>query len=481
MQNNKHKGFTIVEVVIALAIFAILMGPIVEALVSSLKNTTKSKEIQYRNEFAENLMEYAKEDSLETVLAGSHLQDLGVYDLKIPTKNASGEYIDNDFYDKDVMTNPTTSKDAEYENFYIKGSMNLGTKHTKYSYVMEISSKQYAKNEVDEGLPNPNTQKLGVVEDLDYTKVALINGTIANYDQAVANAFLARKIELLRTGAPEKYQQYISSVEQNNLFSKDTGARIITVKVEGNATQGYMVSCILDYYDYSVVVLDNGVSIGDTMLDGIQYTPYTGHFDVLPDIYLMYNACVYNGAYASTDYIAFDTSGVTDKTPVTAFIVETAETYSDEIANALNDHTNPSLIYNSNLLSHGFTDRNNVQICMAATNNSVLSDNGKSLLNIYHNFWTEVDETGNPVAQTTKNKKNDKIFGDDVSENLIGLLANGPYKHLCPEATIGSLNEATQEERGLYTIKVWMNQGEISDVDTSVEPIISGTKGGNES
>ena len=50
-------------------------------------------------------------------------------------------------------------------------------------------------------------------------------------------------------------------------------------------------------------------------------------------------------------------------------------------------------------------------------------------------------------------------------------------------AFFGSLNEAKQESRGLYEIKVWMMEGDdpsLIDINTSV-PIMTATKGGNES
>lgn len=503
MQNNKNKGFSIVEVVIALAIFAILMLPIVSSLAGSMKNTTKAKTVQYRNEFTENLMEYAKETPLDDLLTPGYLESIGSFDVnRSSTLNQTLKVSDP----ADPTGNTKIDTGKEFDTYKIKGSVNLGTQHKKYSYVMEISNAKYAEKEYkDPTYTNPNDTNLGVVEDLDHTKVALINGTIANYDKAVANAFLAKKIEILREKSPEKYEQYISSENQVDIFSEDTASRVITVKVKGNINDGYVVSCILTYHDNSTISLDNGGNMSAYLTDDIVYTPYAAKFDKLPDIYLMYNSCVYNGAYADTDYIVFDLNEMDDapgKEPeVNVFVVETAESRSSTIADVLNKPNGENLIYDKADLTHGTRERNDVKICMAATYNSKLKDsNGESLLHIYHNFWTKENpnKTGYLLEQTGNNKKNEFIFGDGVSykyivkdsngndvekehtDKLIGLLTdNTKYKALVPDATIGHLNEASQENRGLYTIKIWMSEGEIDKVDTNAEPIITGTKGGN--
>ena len=64
MTKKENRGFSIVEIVIAVAIFAIMMIPIGNAIISSLKDSSDAKELQYRNEFAENALEYVKSASM---------------------------------------------------------------------------------------------------------------------------------------------------------------------------------------------------------------------------------------------------------------------------------------------------------------------------------------------------------------------------------------------------------------------------------
>ena len=55
MMRKYNKGVTLVEVLIALAVFLILMLPLVSSLITSVKTTDSGKELQSRNDFAEVL------------------------------------------------------------------------------------------------------------------------------------------------------------------------------------------------------------------------------------------------------------------------------------------------------------------------------------------------------------------------------------------------------------------------------------------
>ena len=83
--SKNNNGFSMVEVLIAIAIFAILLIPIVSGIIRSMNRTTDAKTLQYRNEFAENVMEYVKEESLENILRGKYFASVGSYLESDPT------------------------------------------------------------------------------------------------------------------------------------------------------------------------------------------------------------------------------------------------------------------------------------------------------------------------------------------------------------------------------------------------------------
>jgi len=547
MFKKKNKGFSIVEILISVTIFAILMIPIVSGIVSSLKNSTSAKDLQYRNDFAENMMEYVKQDSLENIITGKYFDSIGVYN----TGKKGAFYVEDmtKGYDANLkgiasvlgssnvsstkseqyFTDPSTGAETyyPYEKYDFSGTVKLGTKHTPYVYNIEVSNEYYAQKqkvttEAGGKYVNPNNLALGVVEDIDYTKIALINGTIANYDSAVTEAYLTRKAEALKKYAPGQYQVFMNQAQGGDFFQKDSATRMIAIVVKGSEDAGYTVECRLIYHDNNESgKLSDPQNSNQSYLkeDYIEYKPFTYNYDpvieggeivekaFLPNIYLMYNVCLYNGVYSADDYIVVDTSGVTDDTPVNLFIVQTAETYSNTLlsgdaslssqaykastAAAVNKgkHT----LYNSNITDDTIT-HDTVRVHMIATSGSHLNN-----LSVYHNLEDTVGSTGDQknylfeqgTTLTGKNNAGYMISTDATTGALDfykypGSSTAWTYKALVGSgsgnATVDSLNAAKEESRGLYRVKIWMEEGsDPSKIDKTKDPIITGTKGGNES
>lgn len=519
-----NSGFTIVEVLIALAVLSVLIISIASVISSSLNNSVTSKELQYRNELAENLLEYAKGDSVDNILNTSYFTDaMGCYDVyandpvnvsygtKAPgTGLGSASDTANSQYDYEVTRNEggsmvTATEYALYDRNIITGKMDIGTTHETYSWLMEISSEDYAKKEADSAgaFVNPNNTKLGIVEDMDYTKVALIPGTIANYDAGVSNAFLTRKLQLLRELDPTRYEAYVRDADTGavNPFAGDKVRRRIIISAKNLPASeggGYEVTCVLKYTDDSSYVMTSGTRMKDALisrdLNEVEYKPFSQYYDELPNIYLMYNVCVYNGAYADEDYIILDTSGITDGTVPNFFIVETAATYDgggkDKVLNYWAECKNNGIIteeeYNAltkEIDALSGTLYNNDVASGAATRNDtrlyIMEDLNSNDLKLYHNF-NQKDRNDNQL--TTTNVIPDALPTDNtvipwathylpVSGNLV---------------EYDALNKANQENRGLYTVRIWMVKSDsISDVineyDTGKDPVLTGTKGGDES
>lgn len=519
MRRKLNKGVSMVEILIAIAIFMILMGPIVGGIISSMNNTTEAKTLQYRNEYVENMMEYVKQDTIADVVDGQYLTSIGSNSLATsatfyiePGKTTYDPSLDevaqvltdngvaistaeSELYSTDSMGKMTF---YPYETYMLSGKVKLGTKKETYSYKMEISNKYYAEKEASSGgaFVNPNNLALGVVEDIDHTKIALINGTIANYDSSVSKAFLTKKLEVLKRLEPDWYETYAQQETAVDMFPNDTATRLITVKVTGSEDSGYKVTCSLKYRDNC----EWKPSLKSEMDDYyIEYVPFEFNYPVdtntnkatLPNIYLMYNVCVYNGLFSADDYVAIDTKGVTDDTKVNLFIVETAETYSDNIiqanadivsTDAAGDPIRPTL-YNNNLTAD-YVQRKDVAVHLAAAKGSDLQN-----LSVYHNF--DIDgrsSTNNEKSNRVYYKASDAdLFNFDFSATdyvpLVTYNAAGSkidYTHSV--ANFEHLDKAEQETRGLYDIKVWMVKGDdIDAVDTSKPPVMTGTKGGNES
>lgn len=525
MQKVNNKGFSMVEILISIAIFAILMMPIVSGIISSMKNTTRAKDLQYRNEFAENVVEYVKQDSLENVLKGDYFKTIGSYtaDPNLPI-NAQGTF----YYDPTVGTydsslkkfvNAITQKYGAtkvssvqstvssgrgsnkkyypFENYMITGQVKLGSKDTVYSYKMQISNEYYANKEKGGSYVNPNNLALGIVEDIDYTQVALINGTIANYDESVSNAFLTKKIEVLKEKDPTWYDVYKNQQNLNStLFPDDTAMRVILVKVSGKASTGYKVTCSLKYHDNCET---NATVRSELSNYYIEYMPFEYNYEVdsstgvatLPSIYLMYNACLYNGQFSKDDFIVLDTTELTDDTPVDFFIVQTAETYSSDLraANpelADGDSTDASgnpvykKLYNNNLAVDTVT-RSMINVHLGAKSGSKLSN-----VSVYHNFDEGTNTDINHKSKNILYKDDNPAFYTAKFSSAAGyqplINTNSSDPDIESVLRVAPLNKAQQESRGLYQIKLWMEEtSDINEVDVTKSPIITATKGGDES
>lgn len=492
MTKKKNTGFSMVEILISLAIFALLMIPIVSGIISSLKGSTTSKELQYRNEFAENLMEHIKSVPIDDI------QDEEYY---IKHGTTAGTF----HAEAPVITNHTIKGSTEVvkqTEFAITGKTQIGTRKTTYSYRVEVDNGYYVDKKVnDADFLDPNNLALGIVEDIDYNKVALIDGTILNYDSAAAKSFKTKKLQVLKETDETGYRQQIEGTGVD-LFAGDTASRLMTIEVSGSESKGYTVKCLLDY-------MDDNTMLGTD--NHIQYVPYAKTFDKeLPNIYLMYNPCYYNTDYSADDYIMVDTSGLEDITDVNIFLVEIAKQYSDNIVKGAGDtlatEDAGKILYNNTTYNGG--ERENVKIHMVAAGKTT-GTMDLSNIHVYHNIGDNEDAEGNSKinekssiwnfwykqsSQITEDERNNgvdpavdsklNLFLNKLNEGLaaserksVVALVSGSGK----DAEVGSMNAATEENRSLYQVKIWLKEESEGAIDTSVDlPILQGTKGGNE-
>lgn len=580
MQKNKNNGFSMVEIIISVAIFSILIIPIISGIISSLKNTTNAKTLQLRNEFAENVMEYVKTDSLDNILSGEYLGSAGSYVSDASSKAAtvsatfytangikydsslndiydqlhaegSNIYIKETAYDNGQSYGTPSYKRFPYEEYLVSGKVKVGPEHDTYAYKLLLTNEAYAKAEQDSAdalgntsYINPNNSSFGVVEDIDYQKIALINGTIANYDSSVSNAFLSRKIEALKAVNPDWYDIYTNQTSDPDLFPGDTVTRRIVIYVSGSYQGGYHVKCKLIYHDNCESRADVRNYLKTNGADTIEYEPFQYDYPAktaLPNIYLMYNVCVYNNMYSPHDYIIVDISGVTDyqetvnlqgdvlavNRPINVFIVETAAQIDTALLDANSDLTdvstdekkkknsnnvlykkstkkagNTDLVMYNNSVSTGLADRKDVQIHILTTRKSA-QHNWLKNLHIYHNF-----DINNAI--TGANTKNSKILYNAATSGVLPAEIIAPNTYPTPMdsstpdtndayvaingsvkradntyvdgASVESLSDAKDENRGLYQVKIWMQKGDNpDDIDIrSTQPILTATKGDDE-
>lgn len=478
MVRKVNKGVSLVEVLIALAIFMVMMMPIVSALISSMKTTTTGKELQYRNEYAQNLIESMKEVSIDVLDKAdtTYFEKLGSTGVAITHTTSM---YDDKKADGSIAQYP-------YETYEITGKTYLGTERTEYSYLIEMSSYEYAKAQAAGSL-NPNNLTSGVVEDLDKDEVALISATLANYDTPAYDALLTKKMSELRE-RQEKNSKAYDPVKDVELFDNDTGNRIINLAVSGDASSGYDVVCTLYYSDDCKEAAADGGTIGQA-IGMVDYTPYSEHFKKLPNIYLMYNVGVYNGQYMD-DYITYDLSGLHDSPEVNVFVIETASNYSTDVKTTNSANGGNWLKGSSDGLyrkANG-VNRDNATIGMAISATG-LTDEKKNNFHVYHNMsaplrsdYNTDSEYNAAVAEWNNHSKNEDVRYDKTIANTVKNLFSNPAIHVySPLTNVTSLNKALSGNRGLYEVKIWMQEGDKDAAALrSLTPVIQGTRGGGE-
>ncbi|MCM1497746.1 MAG: prepilin-type N-terminal cleavage/methylation domain-containing protein [Clostridium sp.] len=494
MKKRKNTGFSIVEILISLTIFMLLMMPIVSGIISSLNMSTDAKELQYRNEFAENLMEHVKAVPIDEVRDEDYYLKNGTTSGTFQPGTKERRIIPADL-DGDGTIG--SNEKLDQTRYFIQGDTVLGTQKTPYSYAIEIDNEYYVQKQIaDPTFVDPNNLALGIVEDIDYNKVALIDGTILNYDVAASKAFKAKKLQALKEVDETGYQQQIEGTGVD-LFARDTASRLTTIEVSGDSIAGFQVRCLVDYIDYnSSLGTDNHV----------QYVPYAQSFTgELPNIYLMYNPCYYNNDYSADDYIVVDTTDLTS-TEVNVFLVEIAKTYSDRIvaSNSLKEGEEGKVLYREEVKNGGY--RENVKIHIAA---AVSYAQDLKNIKVYHNIGNNSDSAGNTLPNQKSDlyhlcyKQASLISSEESAGGMVSAvdakllqfqdiinagLSSGEvksYKPLCSgsafDATVGWLNGATEENRSLYKVRVWLKKKSDGAIDINVDqPILQGTKGGNE-
>ena len=140
---NNNKGFSLVDIMIAIAVLAILITPIILQVTTTINTSAKAKEKQYVVDSAASVMEYFKQTSMDDIKKNAPT----VTDKNIDFKTS--ELIDN--------MDTVSFKGAEC-HIFVNGSDTGCVEVTDSSYV------------------DPNSVSLGNIQDLDSDKIAIIEG-----------------------------------------------------------------------------------------------------------------------------------------------------------------------------------------------------------------------------------------------------------------------------------------------------------------
>lgn len=387
MVKLNNKGFSLVEVIIAAAIFAILVYPITTALISASNTGTKSRKKQYAVETAEEVLEAFKTADLDASTIELPADDSSVYKFnyvpsdsevakKTSTRTVTIVGYENGVNDDDGTYNYTSDdsmKDDDDQNItvtattsvYSSDDVAIGTSYEKYACDVEVDDAAYqvfkkgyvlvgyadtAKtqavvkvNEKGNGPAETNVSSSGVIRNLNGDTAAIIvtatYNSIAennNLDNLAYQNFLDQKKSLIRRS---EYSAIAAQLDKGvDIFGEDMFEKTTTIKITKTGEESnlkYTVTCSVVYKDNTKLAAIKSEYENEDSGDNI-YEPELGYdtpgvvyeqtfSGELPPIYLIYVPALCNGKYCDSDNIVIDNEGIkNDDLKANVYVLETA-------------------------------------------------------------------------------------------------------------------------------------------------------------
>ena len=340
MARKNNKGFSVVEIVIAIAILSILLVPIVTQISQTFRTSRNAKKQQNVTDNAVYLMEDFQQASLD--------------DLKDKYGTPTPTQVECQVYDKDG--NKITGAVVKYNAYLYKpDDVELGTDKSNYKRTVvlddlsaclmsydagggkgykiassttrltgfdanednETSTYMYDDKgyvvgvvcELTDRISNPNEVNLGNMQDMDSSKVAIVAGTAANFDAQAENAFFSLAMDKLKETDYDSWEQAMLQVNNDSVLNQ-YGNLANTKKV----TKIYIDKLHDDVKnkDYYLVSVDVTYK-NEKLTDVLNYNVYSQKFymDECPDVYFEYQPYAAESSktsviYSANDYILVD-------------------------------------------------------------------------------------------------------------------------------------------------------------------------------
>jgi len=352
---KKNKGFSLIEVVIAVAVLGLLITPILTQIVQTSNTSRRAKERQAAVENAEYITNFiqrtdkseldkSSSDGVSDInITGKNyyanvickMVDTSGNDIKTVTYNATVYNLDNvklgpklnEYKRKAVLDDLNNNILAEgYTIVYDSSKYNESLKSKGYKLTNEGSIVRYnSMGTVSEVVcekrdnvyladaykyVNPNKVSLGFIQDLDSTKVAIIQGIASNFDSQVSDELFSQKMNNLQMINEDGWKDQLGAA--SNIFANDTSSvRLLYVSINAKKDisgkiEYYEVLCDACYYEnYSVAKAGGG---SQSFTAKLRYNVFSKKFYTTksPDIYLIYEPYVSDtkqNLYAYNDFI----------------------------------------------------------------------------------------------------------------------------------------------------------------------------------
>ena len=410
MTGKNNKGFSLVEVLIAVAVMALLISPIIMQTLTSLNTNKRAKERQQVIDNADMIMEYFKSTPVKDLAVGDIGKGVKIKSISSPAEiTCKAVYFDSSSTPKDVKYTVTdyTIEEARFgrqdkkidETDAQKAIAGIGNIYTRTVSLDDLNNKllkngcrlKYYDNKQDaeaavEELKNagssvswevtsefsvvaydnknhvvsavveprdavidPNEIDLGNIQDLDNSKIAIIEGNATTLDKQFQDDFIASLATLVAAHKDDL-------IENNNWSGKyDTTNNIsktfdsirsnssefsryiyISVKAEvsGTDVDCYRVKAEVKYrVSHSFL---NQYNSGNNYIYNKSYTIFDQKFNTTesPDVFFVYEPFITSmsakyASYAFNDYIIVDSDPYTSVTnPSKIYLVKPDKTWA---------------------------------------------------------------------------------------------------------------------------------------------------------
>lgn len=363
MASKNNKGFSLVEIIIAIAVLTLLLTPIMQQFSQTLRTSRLAKEQQYANEAAIYSLEHAQMATHEDIVA-EYSTTYTDFSYKLAADNPSNvrtcELVDNagnslgsityhiDEYNlgniklgarqteytrtltiDDIAAQVRSVKAADGSGYKIMYGLDETNLPAGYTLTSEGSAVQYEGNYISkivcesaDYVGNPNEANLGNMQDLDIYKVALVNGTSSRFDAQAETALYSLAMDKLKEIDYASWQQAMLNKFDDNVLNQYAYSNIVNKVTKIYLEEGtdgtnkyYDVKVDVYYVSHFSLEVNNKVHDYDEYL---KYNVFSQRFITTecPDIYFEYQPYVlettenglgsYNVIYAKDDYLLID-------------------------------------------------------------------------------------------------------------------------------------------------------------------------------
>ena len=288
---NDNSGLSIVEVLVAVAILAIVFVPLLKTFTQASTINARAQKLQNVTSLAEGVMEDVK---------GKSIQEL--HDLAVERADVSFLPLDKDGTLKKGNLNNVPPYTVTYENV-------TATQGITYDAVVTIATENYKNKDKDADdigdVSDANIRELPQINKVDSNRNAVLSWELNKYDnKALENLAVENFAPKNSVTDPD-----IATLKESY---KDTAEKYINIEIkEDTDTSSTKVSCEVEY--------KTGTASGKSL----KYLVYTGYFveplasePAGPNIYLFYTLSenVKDGASNIADPIKKENIKIEDKT-----------------------------------------------------------------------------------------------------------------------------------------------------------------------